>query len=231
MRHGTDSSARRSWLAAHMIAFVVAAALVAATGAPVLASTPVTGTAIQLLARLTTAREHAGGYDRALFVHWIDADGDGCDTRAEVLIAESRTTPRVGAGCTVRGSWRSAYDGLTTTRASSFDIDHLVPLKEAWDSGAWAWTPARRQGYANDVGDARTLRAVSAASNRSKGDQDPAQWLPPLVAFRCTYTTEWVAVKLRWHLSVDALERTALRRILAACPVSVVRVNILPGGS
>ena len=72
---------------------------------------------------------------------------------------------------------------------------------------------------------------MSAASNRSKGDRDPAEWLPPLVTFRCTYATEWVAVKLRWHLSVDTIERTALRRILAACPVSVVRVNILPGGS
>jgi hypothetical protein len=132
--------------------------------------------------------------------------------------------------CTVRGSWRSAYDGLTTTRASSFDIDHLVPLKEAWDSGAWAWTSARRQGYANDLGDARTLRAVSAASNRAKSDQDPSQWLPPLVTFRCTYATEWVAVKLRWHLRVDAVERTALRHVLAACPARVVRVNVLPGG-
>lgn len=218
-------------LAARLVVPFVVAVLAAANGTPVLASTPVSGTAIQLLARLTTAREHSSGYDRSLFVHWIDADGDGCDTREEVLISESRTMARVGSSCSVRGSWRSAYDGVTTTRASSLDIDHLVPLKEAWDSGAWSWTSARRQGYANDLGDARTLRAVSAALNRSKGDRDPGEWLPPLVTFRCTYATEWVAVKLRWHLSVDTIERTALRRILAACPVSVVRVNILPGGS
>ena len=111
MRQGTGTSTRRPWLAAHVIACVVAAALVAATGAPVLASTPVTGTAIQLLARLTTAREHSGGYDRALFVHWIDADRDGCDTREEVLIAESRTRARIGSGCSVRGSWRSSMTG------------------------------------------------------------------------------------------------------------------------
>lgn len=175
-----------------------------------------------------TAPEHPGGYDRALFVHWIDADGDGCDTRDEVLIAESLTTPRIGPDCPVRGSWRSVYDGLTTTRASALDVDHVVALKEAWDSGAWAWTPARRQGYANDLGDARSLRAVSVASNRAKGDQDPAGWLPPLRAFRCTYATDWVAVKVRWRLSVDARERAALKGILAAYPARVVAVNVLP---
>lgn len=230
MRHGTGTAARRPRLAARSVLLLAVALLGAANGAPTVASTPVTGTPIQLLARLATAREHAGGYDRALFVHWIDADGDGCNTRDEVLIAESRTTARVGPGCSVNGSWRSAYDGVTTSRASSFDIDHLVPLKEAWDSGAWAWTSARRQGYANDLGDGRTLRAVSAASNRAKGEQDPAQWLPPLVGFRCTYATEWVAVKLRWHLSVDTLERTALLRILTTCLARPIRVNVLPGG-
>jgi hypothetical protein len=72
---------------------------------------------------------------------------------------------------------------------------------------------------------------VSAASNRAKGDKDPAQWLPPLASFRCTYATEWVAVKLRWHLSVDTLERAALRRVLAACPARTVSVSVLPSGT
>jgi len=207
---------------------VFAITLALAVVAPATAATKVSGTALQLLARLATSPEHGGGYARALFVHWIDADGDGCSTRNEVLIQESRTTPRIGAGCSVGGSWRSAYDGVTTTRASSFDIDHVVPLKEAWDSGAWAWTPVRRKDYANDLGDSRSLRAVSAASNRSKGDKDPAQWLPPLVSFRCTYATEWVAVKVRWDLGVDAAERAVLRRILTACPAPTVTVAVLP---
>ena len=214
-----------------LAALVVAVSLTLAGVGPAAAATKVSGTALQLLARLVTASEHAGGYSRALFVHWIDADGDGCSTRSEVLIQESRTTPRTGSGCSVTGSWRSAYDGVTTTHASTFDIDHVVALKEAWDSGAWAWTPARRQDYANDLGDSRSLRAVSAASNRSKSDKDPAQWLPPLRSFRCTYATEWIVVKVRWTLSVDSAERAALRRILVACPARTVTVAMLPGAT
>lgn len=218
---------RTRWLAAPLAASVLIFALVA----PATAATTASGTGLQLLARLATAPEHPSGYLRALFVHWIDADHDGCNTRNEVLIAESRTPPHTGPGCSVTGAWRSAYDGVTTTRASSFDIDHVVPLKEAWDSGAWAWTSARRQDYANDLGDSRSLRAVSAASNRSKGDKDPAQWLPPLSSFRCTYATEWVVVKVRWRLSVDALERAALQTILTACPAKAVSVAILPAAT
>jgi hypothetical protein len=145
-----------------------------------------------------------------------------------VLIAESVTTPRIGAGCAVAGFWRSVYDGVTTRNLSTFDIDHVVALKEAWDSGAWAWTRARRQAYANDLGSAGSLRAVSAASNRAKSDRDPAEWLPPLTSFRCAYATGWVIVKVRWSLSVDTAERTALRRILSGCPARTVSVAVLP---
>ncbi len=185
------------------------------------------GTALTLLASLPTAAETSTGYDRALFVHWIDADGDGCDTRDEVLLAEATTAPSVGSGCTIHGgTWYSAYDGVTTNDASTFDIDHLVPLAEAWASGASAWTPARRQDYANDLGDPRTLLAVSASANRSKSDGDPADWLPPLESFRCTYADDWVAVKTRWGLSVDDAERAALVGLLDACPADVVSVTI-----
>ena len=152
--------AMRHAIAARLLA-VLGVVVLAANGTPAAASSLVRGTGLQLLARLATAPEHPRGYSRSLFVHWIDADGDGCDTRGEVLIAESRTTARIGPGCSIAGSWRSVYDGVTTTKASSFDIDHVVALKEAWDSGAWKWTPARRQGYANDLGNVRSLRAVS----------------------------------------------------------------------
>lgn len=227
-RHMIGPSATRPRIAARLVVLLAAAALAASNGTPASAATTVTGTGLQLLARLAPAPEHTSGYVRALFVHWIDADRDGCNTRNEVLIAESRTTPRIGAGCSVAGSWRSVYDGVATTFASSFDIDHVVALKEAWDSGAWAWTAARRQAYANDLGDSRSLRAVSAASNRAKSDKDPAQWLPTLASFRCTYATEWVVVKVRWRLSVDALERAALKRILTACPARTVTAAVLP---
>jgi len=214
-----------------LVVLLAAAALAASNGAPATAATTVSGTGLQLLARLPTAAEHPSGYARTLFIHWIDADRDGCNTRNHVLIAEARTTPRIGSGCSVAASWRSVYDGLATTSASSFDIDHVVALKEAWDSGAWAWVSARRQAYANDLGDSRSLRAVSAASNRSKSDRDPAQWLPPLASFRCTYATDWVVVKVRWRLTVDTAERAALKRILTACPARTVSVTVLPAAT
>jgi len=226
MGHTTVASNRRGRTAGRLGVLVVGALLAASISAPVSAATTVSGTGLQLLARLATAPEHPSGYARALFVHWIDADRDGCSTRNEVIITESRTTARIGAGCSEAGSWRSAYDGVTTTRASSFDIDHVVALKEAWDSGAWSWTPARRQAYANDLGDSRSLRAVSAASNRSKSDKDPAQWLPPLASFRCTYATDWVVIKVRWRLTADPLELAALRRVLSACPARTTTVAV-----
>jgi hypothetical protein len=79
-----------------------------------------------------------------------------------------------------------------------FDIDHLSPLAEAWDSGAWAWDADTRMRYADDLDDPRSLIAVSASANRSKGDQDPAEWMPPAASYACTYITDWVAVKTRW---------------------------------
>jgi hypothetical protein len=220
--------AKRSRVAARLAILLAAALLTVSSGTPANAATRVTGSALELLAQLTTASEHSSGYERKLFVHWIDADGDGCTTRNEVLIEESRTTAQVGDGCSVAGSWRSAYDGVTTTDPGSFDIDHMVPLKETWESGAWGWTKARRQDYANDLGDWRSLRAVTASSNRSKGDKDPAQWLPPRIGFRCLYATHWVAVKFRWSLRVDSAERAALRTLLGICPTRTVRVTVVP---
>jgi hypothetical protein len=187
----------------------------------------VTATPLQLLAGIPTVSETSAGYDRDLFVLWIDADGDGCDTRDEVLIAESLTTVAVGSDCWISGgSWVSAYDGFATSDLGDLEIDHVVALKEAWDSGAATWTADRRQAYANDLGDDRSLRAVSAASNADKSDRDPADWLPTAASSRCTYATAWVAVKVRWRLSVDAAERAALQEILGSCPTPAVTVAI-----
>ena len=162
--------------------------------------------------------EHIGGYDRDLFRHWIDADRDGCDTRREVLIAESTTPVQVGTGCSIiGGTWFSVYDGVTTTDASSFDIDHMIPLKEAWDSGAHAWTSDRRQAFANDLALAESLIAVSASSNRSKSDRDPAEWMPTRAASHCTYVVSWITVKKAWNLSVDQAEFRKLEQVLATC--------------
>jgi hypothetical protein len=210
------------------IGTLLAAVLLATTSwAPAAAASKTSGTSAELLAVLETAAEHSAGYKRTFFRHWTDADGDGCSTRAEVLIIEARGTPQVGDDCAVSGSWRSAYDGIITTFPGTFDIDHVVPLKEAWDSGAWAWTPTLRERYANDLGDWRSLRAVTATSNRSKADKDPAQWLPPRIAFRCTYANDWIAVKTRWSLRVDPAERAALEDLLVLCPEKTLTVNVL----
>ncbi|MFE4177471.1 HNH endonuclease family protein [Streptomyces sp. NPDC056909] len=171
---------------------------------------------------LPVVAESRDGYKRTSFKHWTDADRDGCNTRMEVLIDESQTPPAVGAGCKVtRGEWLSYYDGQTVTAPGGLDIDHMVPLAEAWDSGAYAWSAQRREAYANDLGASRSLVAVTAKTNRSKADQDPREWLPPRAGARCQYMADWVSTKARWALSVDAAERAALTRAAAGCEESV----------
>jgi len=182
------------------------------------------------------AEEHIGGYKRSLFKHWIDANKNGNDTRAELLIAESLVSVRFSStGKTVStGKWLSLYDGETWTRASDVDVDHVVALAEAWRSGAWKWSSSRRQSYANDLGVAWTLRAVTDNVNQSKSDDDPTYWLPPLESANCVYLTEWVAVKIRWKLTVDAEERQSIRdgwldaRCFALSKPPVVTVKIAP---
>lgn len=178
------------------------------------------------LTSLAVQGEDRTGYERTKFRHWIDADRDGCHTRSEVLIEEAVAAPDQGANCALTGgSWYSPYDDTSFTQARALDIDHLVPLAEAWDSGASAWTAAERQAYANDLDDARALIAVSAASNRSKSDQDPATWQPPATGYRCTYATDWVAIKTRWSLAVDPAEQTAISEILDTCPNTPIEVT------
>lgn len=172
-----------------------------------------------LLLALTIADEVTSGYDRDLFRHWVDADGDGCDARREVLITEAVIAPEVGSGCSLTGGeWYSVYDGQVTDDPSKFDVDHMVPLKEAWDSGANAWSSDQRRAFANDLDLAPALIAVSASSNRSKSDKDPADWLPPLASYHCQYVEDWVQVKVKWQLSVDEREFAAIRNVLTACP-------------
>ncbi len=174
--------------------------------------------ALTLLRQLRVRSEANAGYRRTAFVHWIDADGDGCDTRREVLIAESFRRVRTGASCRLYGGlWRSPYDGRLFTAYGGLDIDHTVPLEEAWASGARSWTAATRRAYANDLGYPYTLTAITAAVNRSKGAKEPGSWLPPLASARCPYVAMWVAVKWRWSLSVDPSEKAGLARRLSAC--------------
>ena len=174
-------------------------------------------TILSMLRSLTVAPERSAGYDRDLFPHW-DYVGDDCDVRDRVLITEARRGPSTGNSCPVgSGRWFSAFDGVTVRDPSALDIDHMVPLAEAWGSGARRWSTALRESFANDLGYAGSLIAVTASSNRSKGDQDPSQWLPPRISYRCTYVSEWIVVKWRWRLTVDPAEKAALRVQITAC--------------
>ncbi|WP_437097612.1 HNH endonuclease family protein [Streptomyces longwoodensis] len=101
-----------------------------------------------------------------------------------------------------------------------------MPLAEASDSGASTWSAAERKAYANDLGDDRALIAVSAASNRSKADQDSTTWKPPTEGCRCQYATDWIADKLRWRLSADEAEAAALTDIFGCCSNAPVTVTL-----
>lgn len=193
-------------------------------------TTPTSVLAMSVLERIRVENEMGAGYSRDLFRHWIDADGNRCNTREEVLIAESLTRAQVDAfGCTVvAGDWFSPFDGRAHTDPSDLDIDHLVPLKEAWDSGAHSWSSLQRERFANDLSDGRALIAVTSGVNRSKGDRDPSQWLPPRSAYVCTYVSDWIAVKYQWNLSMDSSEWGRLKNLLNG---QCVGTTIAPWGS
>ncbi|MFF3598019.1 HNH endonuclease family protein [Kitasatospora indigofera] len=187
----------------------------------------VTTTLLGALDALPVTDEDRTGYVRTAFRHWIDADRDGCDTRREVIIDEAVQAPEVGARCALTGGqWYSPYDAVTVTDAAGLDVDHMVPLAEAWDSGASSWSAAERQAYANDLDDDRSLIAVTAKSNRSKADKDPADWLPPAADYVCTYITNWTTVKTRWGLTADPREKDALQRIAAGCADESITVEL-----
>jgi hypothetical protein len=165
---------------------------------------------------LIVSQDQRTGYNRSLFQLWIDADKDGCDTRAEVLIEEALVKPKVGKKCALTGGkWLSPYDGKTTVKTSDLDIDHVVPLAEAWRSGAWAWTDQQRMEFANDLEDEWALNAVTASVNRSKGDKDISQWLPKKNV--CAYLGGWVTIKAKFELTVDIAEAKVISKYRESC--------------
>ena len=182
--------------------------------------------ALQVLGDLPIMAERRSGYQRSLFRHWSDLDRDGCDTRREILmrdaVAQDSENPPGLCGSDA-GSWFSVYDGVWVESAGSLDIDHLVPLAEAWDSGAYNWDAGQRESFANDED---ALLAVTAGSNRRKGASDPADWMPPDRDARCPYVSAWIAVKSRWELSVDTREEAFLRGLLTGeCQNTAVHIG------
>lgn len=174
----------------------------------------------------TTARDYLGGltvaadgsmdgYDRDEFPHWSSQKGN-CDTREDVLKRDGDKV-RTGEDCyPTEGSWTSAYDEKTSTEPAEVQIDHVVPLADAWRSGAADWSRDRREGFANDLS-APQLIGVSASSNESKGDQTPDEWMPPEKNYGCTYAEMFVAVKHKYELTVNKAEHDSLAETLRGC--------------
>nr|WSW69452.1 HNH endonuclease family protein [Streptomyces sp. NBC_00995] len=209
--------ARRIAVLAASAALAATTGLLTAPSAQAAMPTPVSAsTARTYLGELTVKAEGSStGYSRDKFPHWITQSG-ACNTR-EVVLKRDGTNVSQDSGCAaVSGSWYSQYDGATWTAASDLDIDHMVPLAEAWRSGASGWTTDRRQSYANDLTRPQLI-AVTDNVNQAKGDQDPATWLPSRTAYRCTYVRAWVHVKHYYGLSVDSAEKSALQSVLNGC--------------
>ncbi|HEV7759075.1 MAG TPA: HNH endonuclease family protein [Acidimicrobiales bacterium] len=175
--------------------------------------------ASDLLATLVVRDEGSRtGYEREAFGDGWAVDDHGCDTRELVLAQESKAPITRRADCSVvEGRWLSLYDGDTTRDPEDLQIDHMVPLAEAWESGAAAWPTERRERYANDMRRHGALIAVTSAMNQSKSDRDPAEWMPPDRGVWCRYINAWIVQKHDWHLTVDRAEVRALRNVVATC--------------
>ncbi|AUA14153.1 DUF1524 domain-containing protein [Streptomyces sp. SID8382] len=177
---------------------------------------PSAATARTQLASLTVKAEGSSdGYSRDKFPHWITQSGT-CNTREEVLKRDGKNVQTDSSCAATSGTWYSEYDGATWSASSDVDIDHVVPLSEAWKSGANSWTTAQRQAFANDLTHSQLI-AVTDNVNQSKGDQDPAEWLPPRSAYHCMYARMWVSVKYTYKLTLDSSEKSALSGILNGC--------------
>ena len=201
------------------VAALAGAGTVAALAAPAGATPPgipSRATAQTQLNALTVAGEGSmSGYSRDKFPHWVTISG-ACDTRETVLKRDGTSVVTSSTCAATSGRWYSPYDGATWTASGDVDIDHVVPLAEAWRSGASAWTTARRQSFANDLTHPQLI-AVTDNVNQSKGDQDPSTWQPSLTSYRCTYAKMWITVKSYWTLTLQSSEKTALQTMLNTC--------------
>jgi len=161
------------------------------------------------------------GYDREDFPHWSDAQEFGwdvsdsaCDVREAALIRDGEVVV-VGEGCDVEsGRWLDPYTKRTYTDPLDIDIDHLVPLANAYRSGASEWDEAERERYANDPDN---LLSVEDNANQEKGDKGPEAWKPPNRTIWCQYARRWIGVKSGYALTINPQEKAALRAMLATC--------------
>ncbi|QSZ30204.1 hypothetical protein DSL72_004724 [Monilinia vaccinii-corymbosi] len=186
-----------------LLSVLASGLLVHAIPTPSPPGVPATSTANTELAALTVAAAGSqDGYSRSLFPHWITISGE-CNTR-ETVLKRDGTNVVVSSTCaSTSGTWYSPYDGATWTAASDLDIDHLVPLSNAWKSGAASWTTAQRQAFANDLVNPQLL-AVTDNVNEGKSDSGPEDWKPSLI-------------KYVYKLTVTSAEKSALVEMMATC--------------
>lgn len=176
---------------------------------------PVVEARTQLDELKVAPRGPVAGYSRERFKHWVTVS-EACNTR-ETVLKRDGSGVKVNADCVATsGRWVSPYDGETWTHASDVDTDHLVPLAQAWVSGARAWTAAKRQAFANDLTRPQ-LVSVTDNVNQAKGASAPDQWKPPLKSAWCTYGVDWVMVKHHYRLTITSAERAALLHMLDRC--------------
>lgn len=167
------------------------------------------------------------GYSRSQFPHWSDPDRNGCDSRNDILKRDlkliifkdgTKNCKVIGGELVDPFSGKKILFDLSSS-ASNIDIDHIVALSNAWQTGAIYFDKETRGNIANDP---LNLMAVDAALNRQKGDGDAATWLPPLKSFRCEYVARQIAVKSKYKLWVTSPEKAAISNILSKCPKMVI---------
>jgi len=162
------------------------------------------------------------GYSREEFPHWKDPDKNGCDSRNDILkrdltkiiFKEGTNNCKVISGILLDPYSNKLIDFDISKSSSTIDIDHVVALSNAWQTGAFQLTLEQRTNFANDP---LNLLAVDFKLNRQKGDGDAATWLPPYKSYRCTYVARQVAVKTKYKLWVTTPEKTAISNLLTAC--------------
>lgn len=192
-----------------------------------------TGTALAVLATIPVkGKAPRTGYDRVgdFGEAWKDVDHNHCDTRDDVLARDLTDVAKRGT-CTVEsGVLNDPYTGKTihfvrgVQTSVLVQIDHVVPLSNAWQTGAQQLTQQQRETLANDP---INLLAVDGPTNESKGDGDAATWLPPNRGFWCDYAARQVSVKATYHLWVAPAEHDALARILGGCPAQAALASTL----
>lgn len=184
-----------------------------------------TGDAADTLNRLTVDDgQDPSGYDRDSFgFRETDTDGSGCDAREDVLARDLTDVRYKSAGsCTVEsGTLDDPYTGQTIqfvrgrTTSAKVQIDHVVALENAWQSGARDWTTAERHQFGNDP---YNLLAVDGPANQEKGSASAAYWLPTNSAYRCQYVARQIGVKDKYHLTITSAEKDAMLAVLHSCP-------------